>query len=137
MRVFPLLMLVLAMAGCAHRMPRSHPTPRTLVLSYSDFGPQAAAYRLIGFEWYQWDAHGDYHPETRYNVRVVVYDRMPLQEVQRQYPVVKSKLQDYRYLLLREAIDYIDANARDLPALLATRKRLVSYFGYGKSSFAH
>jgi hypothetical protein len=126
MRFCTFLILLLSITGCAHR------PARTLILSYSDFGPQSAAYETIGFEWYQWQPHGDSHPSSHDNVRVVVYDGMSLAQVQREYPVVERDRQDYRYLSLRRAVAYIDAHADELPSLLDTRKRLTSYFRYAK-----
>lgn len=126
MRFCVLLVLLLNVVGCAQR------SPRTLVLSYSDFGPQAAAYPVIGYEWYQWHPHGDSHPSSRDDVRVVVYDGVSLARVQQEYPVVESSQQDYRYLSLSQAMTYVDSHAHELPLLLRTRERLTSYFGHAK-----
>lgn len=126
MRFCTFLILLAVVTGCAHR------SPRTLVLSYSDFGPQAAAYQTIGFEWYQWQSHGDSHPSSHDDVRIVVYDGLSLSQVQQKYPVVESRRQDYRYLSLHQAMAYIDANAHELPSLLDTRERLASYFSHAK-----
>ncbi len=112
-------------AGCAH-----HP-PRTMVFAYADFGPQAAAYKHIGYDWYQWQAHGNSRPSSQDDVRVVVYDGLSLKQVKQQFPVSEIHHEDYRYLSLAQAFKYIDANAKELPSLLTTRERLTSYFGQG------
>jgi hypothetical protein len=126
MRFWTLLILLLSVAGCAR------PSPRTLVLSYSAFGPQVAAYPLIGFEWYQWESHGDSHPSKHDDVRVVVYDGLSLTQVQQEYPVNKTNGQDYRYLSLREAMRYLDAHTNELLSIRNTRESLRSYFGDAK-----
>src|ERR1035437_3141920 len=116
MRFCAFLILLLSAAGCAHR------SPHTLVLPYSDFGPPAAAFEAIGEEWYQWNSQGPDRPEQYDNVRVVVYDGLQLEQVQQAFPVVKGKLQDYRYVSLLQAMTYLDAHTQDLPSLLDTRK---------------
>jgi hypothetical protein len=118
-------LLVLAL-GCAHRSPPS------LVLPYAAFGPQVAAHEVIGFEWYQWQSHGDSRPSVRDDVRVVVYDGLSLNRVQREYPVVEGKRQDYRYLSLRQALKYIDGLTNDLPSLVDTRERITTHFRHEK-----
>lgn len=79
----------------------------TLVLQYDEFGPQVVAHELIGMEWWQWQSHGDSRPR-KYNVKVVVYKSVSLQEVKRSYPVLPEKQQDYRYVEYRAALDYLD-----------------------------
>ncbi len=74
-----------------------------MVLSYDEFGPQVFVYQYIGDAWYQWNTHGDSDPNKRDAVYVVVYDGMSLQEAKRRYPVDAARLQDYRYLSLKEA----------------------------------
>ena len=126
MRFYTLLILLLSVSGCVHRLPR------TLVLNYSDFGPQAVAYQTIGFEWYQWNTQGHDNPKQHDNVRVVVYDGLQLKQVQQAFPVVENILQDYRYLSLQQAMLYLDAHTQYVPSLLGTRERLASYFMFGK-----
>lgn len=120
--VIALLVLIL---GCAHRSPPS------LALPYAAFGPQGAAHEVIGFEWYQWQSHGDSRPSGRDDVRVVVYDGLSLNRVQREYPVFEGKRQDYRYLSLRQALKYIDGLTNDLPSLVDTRERITAHFRHG------
>jgi len=94
------------------------------VLSYEDFGPQAAAYSYIGSEWYQWDNHGGANPNIRYDVKVVVYDGMSLREVKRRYPVDEARKLDYRYLSLQKAEKYIAKYIEELPSLERTQLKL-------------
>jgi len=120
------LCLLLAWStGCVHK-----PLLNVLVLSYQDFGPQALVYPYIGYEWYQWNTHGDSDPNKRDAVYVVVYDGMSLLEAKRRYPVNEPRLQDYRYLTLKEAcrlLNLIETEITQLgraePALEETVKR--------------
>lgn len=104
----------------------------TLILNYSDFGPQAAAHELIGFEWYQWESHGDSNPNTKYDVKVVVYRNTRLNKVKEMYPVIKGK-QDYRYVHYRDALEYCDRLIKEegdlLPHLVHTRDKIIKGFG--------
>ena len=114
MRTCFLIVIVLSMIGCS-------PAQTTLVLDYSDFGPQATAYELIGYEWWQWERHGDSRPR-HYAIKVVVYRDILLSEVRKAYPVVKEKEQDYRYVSHDEAIAYLDNQIEEdiLPELTQT-----------------
>ncbi|MFC1836472.1 hypothetical protein ACFL2Q_17410 [Thermodesulfobacteriota bacterium] len=86
---------------------------RTLVLKYSDFGPQIMAWETIGMEWWQWDNHGDSDPKATCEVMVVVYRDIPLPRVERMYPVVPRKEQDYRYVPYGDAIRYLNRNINE------------------------
>jgi len=124
--VFVLVALSL-LAGCAARRgAHAH----TVVLSYHEFGPQAAAHGLIGYEWYQWNSHGDSDPAKDDDVRVVVYRGIPLDEVKEMYPVVAGE-QDYRYLGYEAAIDYLNKNEGEpyLGHLRETKKKIVERLG--------
>jgi len=41
------------------------------VLDYKNFGVQAMAHELLGFQWYQWNSHGDPDPNATYDIKVV------------------------------------------------------------------
>lgn len=108
--------------------------PRVVVLPYGAFGPQVLAYELIGYEWWQWQAHGDSRPRE-YAVHVVVYDHATQQEVARRYPVEPKNYRDYRYLTYDRAIRYLDTRIEEekedpglVDELRATRERLRSAF---------
>jgi hypothetical protein len=124
--VFVLVALSL-LGGCAaERGARA----RTVVLSYHELGPQAAAHGLIGYEWYQWNSHGDPDPSKDDDVKVVVYRGIPLEKVKEMYPVVAGR-QDYRYLAYEAAIDYLNQNEGEpyLGHLRETRKKIVERLG--------
>ena len=107
MKIAAVLFVALCAAGCVT-------TPRNMmVLRYHDFGPQAAAYQMIGMEWWQWDHHGDPDPSFKYDVRVVVYRAIPLSQVQKAYPVVKAKKQDFRYVAYTKAMAYLDRHIQE------------------------
>jgi hypothetical protein len=78
------------------------------LLDYTDFGLQAMAYQLIGYQWYQWNSHGDSIPGATYDIKIVVYQTIPLDKVKELYPVIKELKQDYRYVTYRRALKYLD-----------------------------
>ena len=98
-----IIFLLASLAACA-----SPPPDRTLVLQYSDFGPQAMAYHLIGPNRLPWD------PETPIfvghdAVRVVIYRGIDLATVESLYPPDKLRNIDYRYVSYQDALRYLDA----------------------------
>jgi hypothetical protein len=104
MRIYMRLLALMAflLVGCAHAEVKS-----MVVLDYNDFGPQAAAYELLGMEWWQWQSHGESRPQA-YNIKVVVYKDVTLDSVKQKYPVVQEQLKDYRYVSYNDAIQYLD-----------------------------
>lgn len=76
----------------------------TLVLDYTDFGPQVAVYESLGYEWWQWEAEGCSSHLNQHPVKVVVYAHESLRDVKEKYPVDEEKRQDYRYILAQDAI---------------------------------
>jgi hypothetical protein len=97
-----LALMAFLLVGCAHAEVKS-----MVVLDYNDFGPQAAAYELLGMEWWQWQSHGESRPQA-YNIKVVVYKDVTLDSVKQKYPVVQEQLKDYRYVSYNDAIQYLD-----------------------------
>jgi len=89
------ILAVLLITGCQH-------TPNQyLLFDYDDFGPQAMAWETIGMQWWQWDNHGDSDPNSIYNIKVVVYRDISLQEIQSIFPVVDSRGQDFPLVVNR------------------------------------
>ena len=87
----------------------------SLVLEYEDFGPQSAVYDVLGYQWFQWNTHGDPDPRKVDNIKVVVYrSTLPLSVVSRMYPVEKEKLQDYRHIDCQSALQLIDRNILEI-----------------------
>lgn len=121
--VFTVALLV---SGCSNAGNQN-----TLVLGYSDFGPQVIASEIIGMEWWQWQAHGESRP-ARYDIKVVVYNNIDLSEVKKAYPVNEKQNQDYRYLGKSAALKYLDEKIKEnaieqvTTTLVATRKRIHS-----------
>jgi len=119
------------LAGCTHH-EHSVPSHSTLVLRYRDFWPQVAAYKLIGFEWYQWNPHGSSHTSESDDVKVVVYRNIPLDEVKRRYPVIRER-RDYRYVSYDDALAYCDRLLGEEGDLLGhlriTKRKIISHLG--------
>jgi len=98
-----------------------------IVLDYSDFGPQAMAYELIGFQWWQWEKPCCSEPDSIYNIKVVVYKDIALNEVKALFPVNPEQQQDYRYLEYSKAVSYLNQHIQDdeMPSLLKETKRKI------------
>ena len=83
-----------------------------VILPYSAFGPQVAAYELIGKEWWQWDTQGD-DKDKSYPIKVVVYWDQTEAETARRHPVDQTKLQDYRYVEFSKAVAHLEKTIRE------------------------
>jgi hypothetical protein len=124
-RIAVLLHGLLAAGSCT-----SSQALRAAVVRYEDFGPPAAAYELIGYDFWQWQDEGGSSPDQRYDIRVVVYRNSSPDEVARRYPVQPERQQDYRYVSYDAALKYLDDMIAEnaLPALTerlrATRREL-------------
>lgn len=101
------------------------------VFRYEDFGPQVAAYELIGFEWWQWEPHGDSDPASKPDIKVVVYWDEALDDIKTRFPVDQNKKQDYRYLEydkakkhLEDLISDFERSGLDTDPLRATLKKM-------------
>ncbi|WP_157209853.1 hypothetical protein [Marinimicrobium agarilyticum] len=105
------------------------------MFDYNDFGPQVIAHEVIGMEWWQWQPHGDSRPKD-YDVKVVVYRNVTLEDVKAQFPVVPEEEQDYRYLEYGTALEYLNDKISDdvsknvTDRLKETRERVVNTLGY-------
>ena len=124
----PLALFAFALLTSCVTKDESH--PNAIVLSYSELGPQVLVYELIGYEWYQWNNHGDSDPNTMDDVKVVIYRNIPLEKVKEIYPVIKGK-QDYRYLDYETAVDYINKyiDKPYLEHLARTKKKIITRLG--------
>jgi len=116
MRIAAVILSVVCAVGCATA------PAKTVVLSYCDFGPQVAAYETIGMEWWQWDNHGDPDPDYQYDIKVVVYRDIPLNQVQEEYPVLIEEKKDYRYLPYAKAMEYLNNTIEDNVTLEVTER---------------
>lgn len=104
MRVIPNIIFALLAVSCS--VQSFHKSTSTLVLDYEDFGPQVIAHEILGMEWWQWASHGNSRP-TKYDIQVVVYRNMNLDDVSKLYPVSKELKHDYRYLKYADAVHYL------------------------------
>jgi hypothetical protein len=129
MRRLLIVPVILLCVACAS-MARQH----VAVFNYSDFGPQVIASEVVGMEWWQWQAHGDSRPRS-YDIKIVVYRDIPLDEVRKQHPVDETGERDYRYLNYETALTYLNEKINDnvledvTATLEATRSRLIGELG--------
>lgn len=86
----------------------------SIVMEYDDFGPSAMSFQMLGYPWWQWDAHGDDSPETTYDIRIIVYENLSLQAIKKLYPVSASAYKDYRYVRYDQALSYLDVGLSEL-----------------------
>lgn len=84
-----------------------------VILPYSAFGPQAAAYKVIGMEWWQWDSHGDSRPRD-YPIKIVVFWDQTREDTAKRHPVDREKLQDFRYVEYSKAITHMERTINEL-----------------------
>ncbi|NIV03738.1 MAG: hypothetical protein GWN59_03690, partial [Calditrichae bacterium] len=84
------------------------------ILNYDDFGVQAMAYELIGYQWYQWKNHGESRPQKAPDIKVIVYKDISPKVVRRLYPVDAHKRQDYRYIGYMDALNYLNRKIKEL-----------------------
>jgi len=83
------------------------PCAKTIIIAYEDFGPPVIAYQLeIGHAWNQWKNEGHELPDD-VDINVVVYRGIELEEVRKQFPVIRGK-SDYRYLDHARAIQFLE-----------------------------
>ncbi len=99
-------MKLIAIATCFLTLGVSTSRASDVVLPYSAFGPQVAAYELIGMEWWQWESHGD-GTGIAPPIKVVVFWDQSLEETAKRHPVNQEKLQDFRYVEYSKAIEHM------------------------------
>ncbi len=87
-----------------------------VILPYSAFGPQVAAYGLIGKEWWQWDTHGE-DKDKNYPIKVLVYWGQTEAETARKHPVDRARLQDYRYVDFAKAVAHLEKAIKECKSM--------------------
>ncbi len=116
------------LAGCANQVKQN-----TIILDYSDFGPQVIAGEVVGMEWWQWQSHGEPRPAA-YDIKIVVFQDIPLMDVKKLYPVNPEMKKDYRYLKYEKALNFLNSKINDdvmekvTSVLETTRTKLISEF---------
>jgi hypothetical protein len=99
------ILVALLILGC-----KDSPKPYA-TFEYEDFGPPAMAWETIGMQWWQWDDHGiSSDPNYKYDIKVVVYRGISLNEIESLLPVSKAKKQDFRYIEYHDSIKYLNGN---------------------------
>ena len=93
------------------------------VLDYRNFGVQAMAYELLGFQWYQWDSHGDPDPNISCDIKVVVYKNILPGKVKQLYPVIRELKQDFRYVEYSRAMQYFDRQIQQIDEFQQSDRR--------------
>lgn len=83
-----------------------------VILPYAAFGPQVAAYKLVGMEWWQWESHGD-GADREYPIKVVVYWNQTREEASQRHPVNRDRFEDFRYVGYSKAIDHMTSLIED------------------------
>ncbi len=102
LRLFYLIFLSLLLS-CTTNQASSN----TALFKYEEFGPPVVASEILGMDWWQWQTNGDPRPR-KYDIKVVVYQGVNIDEVKKRFPVNPSLSHDYRYVEYSVAIDYLD-----------------------------
>ena len=103
MKKWVCVLLILVSSGCASRLSKS-----TIVLEYSDFGPQAMAYRVIGRKSMPWAPDTPIAPGED-KINVVVYRGIAKSRVEGAFLPDRDDHIDYRYVSYSDALSYLDA----------------------------
>jgi hypothetical protein len=100
-------------------------TLKLLLLNFNDFGPPSMSFDLLGQSWWRWESSGSSDPMQRYPIQVVVYKGVGLNSAMLKYPSNQKRLKDYRYISLKQAIDYLNENIEDdvIPEITHRLKR--------------
>ncbi len=113
-------MKLIAIATCFLTLGVSTSRAGEIVLPYSAFGPQVAAWELIGMQCWQWEPHGDGTGIVP-PIKVVVFWDQSLEETAKRHPVNQEKLRDFRYVEYSKAIEHMANLIKDFKeAELAT-----------------
>ena len=108
---------------------------KTLSLNYLAFGPQNTAFEVIGNQWWQWQEGPGDTPPSDFDIKVVVYRNVSVEELTERFPLIEAKRMDSRYLKFDDAIAYLDKQIAadtqpDITArLVASRLKLLGHFG--------
>jgi hypothetical protein len=130
MRALQRFFLLLAFFACTSAFAKSG----TYVLQYEDFGPPVIASDLVGMDWWQWQTHGDSRPR-RYDIKIIVYRGLPLDQVTARYPVVPEKNKDFRYVEYAAALEYLDEKIKEdvlaptTTTLKLTKRKIIRVLG--------
>jgi hypothetical protein len=85
-------------------------------------------------DWWQWLDHGASRP-TSYDIKVVVFRGISLNEIKNKYPINPNKEIDFRFLTHQRALTYLNEKIEDnvverLTATLEdTRDKIVNELG--------
>ncbi len=113
------------------------------VFDYEDFGPQSMVYEKIGMEWWQWNNHGSSDPNSKDDIKVVVYRDMPLSQIKSLFPVSEREKKDFRYFEFSDAIQHLNESIKRLEPekeewainlkkhLIETKKRIIKEIKVG------
>lgn len=120
-----------AQPGCASRVSKT-----TVVLGYTDFGPQAMAYQVIGRKRLPWAPNTPLTPGDG-GIFIVVFRGIEKARVIEAYPDNPDNNLDYRYVAYTDAISYLDKNiAQDILSnvtkrLETSRQTILAHLGAG------
>ena len=84
-----------------------------VVMDYHDFGPPSMSFELLGQSWWRWETSGSPDPSDKYSIKVVVYSNLTLAYINSKYPILPDRKQDYRYVIVNQAIQYLNKNIED------------------------
>lgn len=83
------------------------------IFDYSNFGPPSMSSEFLGQSWWSWEASGSSDPNQEYAIKVVVYANIPLSRIKQEFPIDSNINQDYRYITLKKANEYLDRHIEE------------------------
>ena len=120
------LLMALNALACSRTQTRKLPRPKAIVMQYHDFGPPSVCYERLGLDKYQWISDVD-DPHRHFDIKIVVYRDIALDDIKTIYPVKPEANQDFRYVEYQSALkllkEYNNPSWDDLPIIPATRAR--------------
>lgn len=123
MPIFRVIALTLLFTACSSlaqdEVVLTTDSPEVFVADYENFGVSHYSSKLIGEKEWQWGG-SDNHKPGGFNIKVVVYRGVSLEQVKRSFPVIPEQKQDYRYVEYDKAVSYFTDTLNELDAFMKT-----------------
>lgn len=123
MLTFIILALTLILGSCSSLVQDdvilTPDSPEVFIAKYEDFGVSHYSSKLLGVNVWQWH-DVDNHKPGGFNIKVVVYRGVSLEQVRQSFPVIPEQKQDYRYVEYTKAVEYFTGTLDELDVFMKT-----------------
>lgn len=123
MLIVRVIVLTLFLGACSSlvqdNVALTSDSPEVFVANYEDFGVSHYSSKLLGRSVWQWDDIENHRPVS-FNIKVVVYRGVSLEQVKGAFPVIPEQKQDYRYVEYTMAVEYFTDTINELDELMKT-----------------